>query len=133
MPTYTFKLRDDDGGVEDDTGINLPNAESGFGYACDVVHEMMARREKTTRHWQLDVYENGRKLFEIPFASLDRSLDHLPPGDRKTVQAMCEHLRSAQDVRAQAQATRREARALVSRSRGKPYLAADRGKKVIRD
>jgi hypothetical protein len=32
-----------------------------------------------------------------------------------------------------ARLTGREAGSLVARSRGKPYLAADRGRKVIRD
>jgi len=28
MPKYTFKLWDDDGGVEDDIGVNLPDADT---------------------------------------------------------------------------------------------------------
>lgn len=41
MPKYTFKLWDDDGGVEDDIGVNLPDADIAFRYACEVVSEMM--------------------------------------------------------------------------------------------
>jgi len=78
MPRYTFKVRDDDDGVEDATGVNLPNAEIAYRYACDVVCELMSGREPSTRSWQLEVYEDGeKKVFEIPFARLDQTLDHL--------------------------------------------------------
>ena len=78
MPRYTFKLRDDGDGVEDDNGVNLPDAEIAYGYACDVVRELMNCRERSTRSWQLEVYENGQeKIFEIPFVRLDQTLDHL--------------------------------------------------------
>jgi hypothetical protein len=41
MPTYTFKLLDDDGGVTDDTGLRLPNTKAAYGYACDVALELL--------------------------------------------------------------------------------------------
>jgi hypothetical protein len=41
MPTYTFKLRNGGSGVEDDTGLSLPNAQSAFDYAHGVVRELM--------------------------------------------------------------------------------------------
>jgi hypothetical protein len=42
-------------------------------------------------------------------------------------------IRSFKNTLHAATLTGREARSLVARSRGKPYLAADRGRKVIRD
>lgn len=132
MPTYTFKLLDDDGGIEDECGVSLPNAEIAFRYAGDVVSELMDHREQTTRDWRLDVYEDGGKVFEIPFASLNHTLDHLLPDSRKTVELLSNQRRSLKDAREEAKITRREAEALVARSRGKLYLAADRGKKIIR-
>jgi hypothetical protein len=30
MPKYTFKLIDDDDGVEDDNGVNLPDTEIAY-------------------------------------------------------------------------------------------------------
>src|SRR5215472_8308926 len=85
MPRYTFKLRDDDNGVEDDFVI-LPNAEIAHSYACDVVRELMDHRERSTRHWRLDVYQdNSEKVFEIPFSALDHTLDHLRPDYRAAV------------------------------------------------
>jgi hypothetical protein len=49
MPKYTFKLRDDDSGVEDDTDVSMPNAEVAYRYACDVVRELMECREQDNR------------------------------------------------------------------------------------
>src|SRR5215470_9447806 len=95
MPTYTFKLLDDDSGVTDDLGIRLPNTKAAYGYACDVAHEMMDHREAATRSWRLDVYENGaKKLFEILFATIDETLDHLKPENRKLVEMTAMRRRS---------------------------------------
>lgn len=134
MPRYTFKLCDDGSGVEDDVGVILPNADAAHRYACDVVRELMNCRELQTRHWQLDVYEDeGKKIFEIPFARVDPTLNHLTTEQRELVEHNSRLLRSLRDVVHAASLTGREARSLVARSRGKPYLAADRGRKVIRD
>jgi hypothetical protein len=134
MPKYTFKLWDDDGGVEDDIGVNLPDADIAFRYACEVVSEMMNCRERRTRSWQLDVYDNDhKKVFEIPFAALDRTLDHLNSVMRQAVQESARQTRSVKDTQQSARIMVRETKSLVARSRGKPYLAADRGRKVVRD
>ena len=74
MPTYTFKLRNGGSGVEDDTGLSLPNAQSAFDYAHGVVRELMMHRERQTRDWHLDVYEDGTKIFAIPFATVPTEL-----------------------------------------------------------
>jgi hypothetical protein len=42
-------------------------------------------------------------------------------------------IRSLKDALYAARLTGREASSLVARSRGKPYLATDRGRKLIRD
>lgn len=133
MPIYTFKLIDDCGGVEDDTGVTLSSAEVANQYACDVVGELMKCREAGTRTWRLDVYEDATKLFELPFASLDHTLDHLKPNRREEVELLCRQRRSLSDALHEAEVTVREAQALLARSRGKPHLAAVGGKKVIRD
>jgi hypothetical protein len=133
MPRYTFKLSDDGGGIEDD-GVNLPDAEIAYRYACDVAHELMKGREPSTRSWRLNVYENDQELvFEIPFAALDPTLDHLDAELLSAVEYSAERIRSVKDSVQTAQVTVREARSLLARSRGKPHLAAYRGRKVIRD
>lgn len=133
MPTYSFKLRDDDAGVGDNTGLNLPDADAAYRYACDVVRELMEHREQCTRSWQLEVYDgDGKKAFEIPFASLDPTLDHLSVPLRDLVEHNAKRVRSLKDAHIAAQVTIQEARSLVARSRGQPYLATVRGRKIIR-
>jgi hypothetical protein len=134
MPRYTFKLSDGGSGVEDDVGVSLPNAEVAYRYACDVALELMNRRERRTRHWQLDVYEaKGKRVFEIPFAGLDPALTHLRAEQREPVEHGSRVIRSFKNALYAATLSEREARSWMARSRGKPYLAADRGRKVIRD
>ncbi len=134
MPRYTFKLRDADDGVEDHDGVTLPDAETAYRYACDVVCELMKGRERNTRSWQLEVYKDDQeKVFEIPFVRVDQTLDHLDAQTREMVERGASQIRSIKETRNTARTTVREARSLVARSRGKPYLAADCGKKIIRD
>jgi len=94
----------------------------------------MDHRERSTRHWRLDVYQdNSEKVFEIPFSALDHSLNHLRPDYRAAVVQVAQSIRSLRDVYYDATLTKRESDSLVARSRGKPYLVAYRGRKVMRD
>src|SRR5215831_1536786 len=134
MPTYTFRLMDDDSGVADSAGLRLADAKVAYCYACDVAHEMMDHREAATRSWRLDVYENGAtKLFEILFATIDETLNHLKPDNRKLVELTAVRRRLLHDTFHAAWITGRESQALISRSRGRLYLATDHGEKTIRD
>lgn len=120
--------------VTDDIGLRLPNTKAAHDYACDVALELMDHREAATRFWRLDVYEKGaKKLFEILFASIDQTLDHLKPDNRKLVEITAMRRRSLQDTYHAAWITCRESQALMARARGKLYLATDHGEKTIRD
>jgi hypothetical protein len=133
MPIYTFELRDGDRKIEDGDGVNLPDRDHAFHYALDVAHELMSCREAQTRSWCLDVYEgNGQRAFELPFARIDPTLDHLAPAVRKTVERTCDQSRSLKEAIASARVTLRESRALVALSRGRPYLATEMGERTIR-
>ncbi|SRR5579872_2877392 len=136
VPTYTFKLRDGRGGVEDATGVVLSNRDSALRYAHGVVHELMRSREAETRSWCLDVFERGAgesPVCEIPFASLDPSLDHLEPDSRAMLESASEHQRLLSEAIHRLEETIRESRALIARAHGKPYLASRFGKAIIRD
>jgi hypothetical protein len=134
MPAYTFVLHDDDSGAVDDTGVNLPNEAAAYRYTCDVVRELMHFREQRTRDWQLDVYEtDGAKVFAIPFATLDPTLEHLRPELRDVVEQVCQRRRSLKDTLSAATRIMQEAKSLLARSHGRPYLAADQGRRVIRE
>lgn len=134
MPAYTFRLLNDGDGVTDDLGLRLPNTKAAYDYACDVAHELMDHREEATRSWRLDVYESGaEKLFEILFATIDQTLNHLKPDNRKLVEMTALRRRSLQDTYHAAWITYRESQALLARSQGKLYVATDHGEKTIRD
>ena len=94
----------------------------------------MRYREVQTRSWRLDVYENGDgPIHAIPFASIDPTLDHVVPKLRMMVETMSERKRLLSEVLHAVNVTVRESRALVARSRGKPYLASRFGRSTIRD
>jgi Domain of unknown function (DUF6894) len=134
MPTYTFKVLDGCGDVEDETGVSFQHRNRAIRYARDVVHELMRNREVQTRSWRLDVYENGEgPICTFPFAGIDPTLDHFVPNLRTIVEAMSEQKRLLGEVLHAVKATVQESRALVARSRGKPYLASEFGRSTIRD
>jgi len=135
MPLYTFDLRDGSRGVADTVGVSFANRDQALCYAHDVVRELMRGGcDPKTGMWRLDVYEDhDQRVFEIPFARLDETLDHLSPSWRSKVEDLRTRSLSLCEAYATACVTVREARALVARSRGRPYLAAERGQRTIRE
>jgi Domain of unknown function (DUF6894) len=99
MPTYTFKVLDGCGDLEDETGVSFRHRDRAIRYARDVVHELMRNREVQVRSWRLDVYENGEgRICTIPFASIDPTLDHVVPKLRTMVEGVSEHKRLLSEV-----------------------------------
>ena len=134
MPLYTFELRDGSRGIADTTGVIFADRDQALCYAYGVIRELMNGREPETRTWQLDVYEDhDRRVFEIPFARADLTLDHLSPGWRSRIEDLCARSLVLHETYSAARVTMRESRALVARSRGRPYLATERGQRTIRD
>jgi hypothetical protein len=132
MPQYTFALRDGTRPVEDGSGVPLPDRESAIGYAENVALELMRGCEAETRIWRLDVFDqNGEVVSQIPFASLDPCLAHFLPAIRQQIIDFGERRRELMEAMHRARATMLEARALVARSRGKPYLASHMGEPTI--
>jgi hypothetical protein len=133
-PTYTFRLRNDGRDVEDDTGVALTDNASAYQYARSVARELMRCREIQTRYWLLQVYRDGEgPLFDILFASVDPTLDHLRRELRSLVERVSEKKRALRDTIYAANLTLRESQCLLARSRGKPYLIAENGEITIRD
>jgi len=131
MPLYHFTLHDGESAFEDE-GVWLANGEQAIEHAHGVARELMHARESQTRGWHIDVLEDGRQVYRVPFARVDPTLDHLGPQERTTVENLWESIHSAKQIVSAARATVRESRALVQRSRGKPYLATERGQPTIR-
>ena len=83
MPTYTFKVLDGCGDVEDEAGVSFRHRDRAIRYARDVVHELMRNREVQTRSWRLDVYENGDGSVDRPSAT-ELSLQNLVTPGRQS-------------------------------------------------
>jgi hypothetical protein len=133
MQRYTFKLQDGKYPVNDGSGVWLEEREQARDHAERVARELMRGREQQTRARRLDVYEDGGLIYQISFASVDPTLDHLAPRVRATVEQSSKRIRSVRETVSAAHATVREPKALVALSRGKPYLAAERGELTIRN
>jgi hypothetical protein len=133
MPIYTFNLRDGEDGAEDLTGVTLADREQAYRYANEVAQELMKGWELRARFWRLDVYEDDEAIFDIPFASIDPTLDHMQAELRTGLEAIYDRQRSLKEAIHEARKTVRESRALVAQSRGKPYLATDGGRSTIRN
>jgi hypothetical protein len=132
-PTYTFKLRDDSSGVVDNVGVALNDNASAYLYARAVARELMRCREMQTRYWDLEVYRDGEgPLFDILFATVDPTLDHLRYELRLLVEKVSGKRRALKDVMHAARVTLRESESLVARSRGRPHLIAENGELIIR-
>ena len=132
-PTYTFTLRSDGRDVNDDVGIALTDNASAYRYARTVARELMRSRETQTRYWHIKVYRDGAgPLFDILFASVDPSLDHLRRELRALVERVGERKRALKDVVYACEISVRESRTLLARAQGKPYLIAENGELTIR-
>ena len=99
MAIYSFKLRSDANVFADNAGVSLPKPKLAYHYACDVVRELMRRRESETRCWSLEVHEQSQgKLFDIPFAEMDSTLEALSENWRNVVEQLWQQGRSLQDA-----------------------------------
>jgi hypothetical protein len=91
----------------------------------------MARAEIKRRHWQLDVSdESGEVLFHVPFVAADDTIDHLSPKTRRLVERLCERQRELAETMFAARLTMLRSRAVCARSQGRPYLAAEFGRRL---
>jgi hypothetical protein len=132
-PTYTFTLRSEGRDVNDDVGIALTDNASAYQYARTVARELMRSRETQTRYWHIKVFRDGEgPLFDILFATVDPTLDHLRRELRALVERVSERKRALKDVVYACEVSLRESRSLLAQSRGKPYLIAENGELTIR-
>jgi hypothetical protein len=98
MPIYTFKLKSDENVFADDAGVSLRNLKLAYHHGCDVVRELMRRRESETRSWSLEVYEQSRgKVFDIPFAEIGPNLEAFTENWRIVVEQSWQRVRSLKD------------------------------------
>jgi hypothetical protein len=131
MSIYYFNLRDGGAGVLDLEGIELPNLSAAKAYAVQVARELLRPNEIKKRGWRLDVCDGeGKRVFVVPFAQVDPSLDHLEPGLRKLIEQVAEACRRLGETMFTSETLVRHSRATDARRMGKPYLAARHGQRV---
>jgi len=91
MQAFYFHLRAGDHRILDEEGEELPDARAARDHAIQVVRELMRARESRTRHYRLDVCDqDGGLVAEVPFATVDPTLDHLSLDLRQLVERICE-------------------------------------------
>src|SRR5215469_16811367 len=114
MPLYTFELRDGSCGIADAVGVSFADRDQALCYAHDVIREMLKGGcDPRTGTWRLDVYEDhDERVFEIPFARLDETLDHLSPRCRSVIEDLRIRSLLLREAYMAARVTVREARAL---------------------
>ena len=124
MPIYHFHLVTLDGRVLDLKGTDLPNEASAREHACQVARELMRHREPQTRSWRVEVTDSARQpSFELLFASVDSTIDHLTPELRASVEHVCYQSASLSETIRTVKNSLVMARATLARAEGRPYLA----------
>jgi hypothetical protein len=125
MPTYHFHLVTLDSRVLDFNGTELPDEASAREHAQQVACELMRHREPQTRSWRVKVTDSARRpCFELLFASVDSTIDHLTPELRATVEHVCSQSASLFEMIGTVQNSLAMAKAMLARAEGRPHLAA---------
>jgi hypothetical protein len=128
MTTYFFNLVTPVETLMDMGGIDLPDEAAARQHAGLVADELMRHREASTRCWRLIVSDSTHEpRFELLFASVDRTMDHLTPELRDSVETLCSRSASLFDTIRALHGTLLEAKATMARAERQPYLAAHNG------
>lgn len=131
MPRFHFDLRHGAGVCRDEQGAELADAHEARAYAGSVVQELMSHRENETRHWVLEVRDEADGLLcNIPFATVDHTLDHLRPEWRMLIQRLSENRRLLAETIADCRITVLRSRAIRARTQRRPYLVAQDGRQI---
>src|SRR5262245_9881375 len=128
MPTYYFNLKGIQERYLDPYGTELADDAQAREHARQVALELMQGREGKTRSWRLEICDVTRSpIFELLFAKVDPTLTELPPNFRTTVEQACARTGALVDAIGEIRNTFQELRATLSKSDGKPFLAASDG------
>jgi hypothetical protein len=131
MAVYHFNLRDCGAGIPDLEGTELASVDAAKAHARVVARELMKSKEFKKRVWRLDVLDgDGARVFELPFATVDPTLDHLAPDLRLLVERLSESKRTLAETIFSSKSLSLGIRAAKARRNGKPYVAAWFGRRV---
>jgi hypothetical protein len=131
MDTFYFHLRAGTKLIRDEDGTTCRSLAEARNHACKVASELMTNAQSKTRHWSLGICDGDDQfLFEVFFADVDETLACFTPEMRQLVRQTCRRHSAWIAVAEAARATIRESRALLARSDGRLYLAADNGRLI---
>lgn len=128
MPRYHFNLKDRTGTILDNEGTELPDEVHALRYACEVAKELMFGQAAAARAWRLEVCEDdGFAAFEVLFAMVDPSIDHLVPALRASLENTAAHNAALCEAILDLRMTLHQIKGTMARADGAPYLAALHG------
>jgi uncharacterized protein DUF6894 len=132
MPHYHFHLRTAEGLHLDREGTFLENGAEALERATAVARELMRNREVKARSWRIEVFDSieNERCFEVPFASVDVTLEHLHPDLRGQIEQVSSRMGSLFDAINALRGTIYEVKATQARAKKLPYLATLRGVRV---
>jgi len=97
--------------IIDRDGQEFPDDKAAYAHATEVAGELMRNREAKCRSSRLQVYnENLMPCFEILFASIDETLDHLPAACRNEIERAARAEASLNDTLEEVKATLNDVR-----------------------
>lgn len=134
MNTYYFNLKDGRTTIPDPDGTELPDEAAARAHAVTVAREAMRNNEARTRNWRIEVCGQDRgALFEILFASVDESMEHLPGDLRRSVETVSTKFASLSDAIHEVRMSMLELRVTLARSDGLPHLATLNGLRLWKE
>ena len=99
MPLYYFVLKSNGEVIPGRDEIELPGIEAARKEAIAVARELMRNREPEARSWRLEVCDDYLvPTFEILFAEVDETIDHLLPPYRESIERVCRQSASLVDA-----------------------------------
>jgi hypothetical protein len=132
MPLYHFNLRNGCGDVLDPEGTELPDVAAARDYGCALVSELIFRNEALRRHGRLVVRDaNDRWLFELAFLDFDEAVRRCGPAMQRLIAQTCENRLALDQLKFESRMALLSAKAMLARSKSRPYLAADHGRSVL--
>ena len=134
MTTFYFNLKDCRTVIPDLDGTELPDEGAARAHAVIVAREAMRNNEVRTRNWRIQVCgENRTPLFEILFASVDETIDHLPGDLRNSLENVSTKFASLADTIHDVRMSMLELRTTLARAEGVPHLAALNGLRLWKE
>ena len=131
MTRYFFDLKDDGRGYRDSEGVDLPDDDAATDHAERVATELIRNRNIKARHWRIDVHDGqGKKICRVALIAHDCRLSHLSPALKKAMEKLSDRCHALYEATAETRTTLLRSRALIAKSRGRPYLRVHHGQEM---